>query len=86
MSLSKNNHQLCVEIARLLREERERRELSVYAIAKKSGLTQQAIAFIENDERVPSLETALHIADAIGVKLEDVIKQARKRSSKRKAN
>lgn len=80
MPLDKTNRALCAEIAKIFRQERDRRELSVYAVSKKSGLTQQAIAFVEKDERVPSLETALHIADAIGLKLEDVIKRARKKT------
>ncbi|MCI0535022.1 MAG: helix-turn-helix domain-containing protein, partial [Verrucomicrobiales bacterium] len=70
---------LCNQIIRLLRAERERRGMSKYLLSAQSGLSQQTIGYIERGLRSPSLETALRLADGMGVPLEDIIKQARKR-------
>ena len=66
------------QVIRLLREERERRGLSMSVLAKAAGLSQSAISRIENGLRNPSLDTLLHIAAVIEVKLEDVIAKARR--------
>ena len=73
---------LCAQVVRLLREERERRGLSKYAIAERSGLSQQMVGYVEKGLRCPSLETAMRMADAIGIDLEEVIRQARKETAK----
>ncbi len=53
--------------------------MSKYLLSAQSGLSQQTIGYIERGLRSPSLETALRLADGMGVPLEDIIKQARKR-------
>jgi transcriptional regulator with XRE-family HTH domain len=68
---------ICVQTIRLLREERERRGLSKYALSAQCGITQQTIGYMERGLRHPSFETILRIADGIGVNLEDILKQAR---------
>jgi len=68
---------ICVHTIRLLREERERRGLSKYALSAQCGIAQQSISYIERGMRQPSFETILRIADGIGVNLEDVLKKAR---------
>ena len=74
---------MCEKVIRLLREERERRGMSKYALSARCGLAQQTISYMERGLRQPSFETILRIADAIGVNLEDVIKQARATVSKK---
>jgi transcriptional regulator with XRE-family HTH domain len=69
---------VCAQVIRLLREERERRKLSKYLVAQKSGLSQQMIAYVERGTKKPSLETVLRIAEALEVDLGAVLKQARK--------
>jgi len=64
---------VCVEFVKILREERMRRDLSIYAVAAKCGLSQQSISYIEK---------ILRIADAVGVDFTDVLKQARKAAAK----
>ncbi len=71
-------------IVRLLREEQARRKLSKYAVEQRSGISQQMVGYVERGLRKPSLETALRIADGIGIDLEIVIKKARKVTPKRK--
>jgi transcriptional regulator with XRE-family HTH domain len=73
---------VCVEFVKILREERMRRDLSIYAVAAKCGLSQQSISYIEKGKRLPSFETILRIADAVGVDFTDVLKQARKAAAK----
>ena len=80
--MDRNVQKLCVKIIALLREERERRKLSKYFIAQESGMSPQMIAYVENGERRPTLETVLQIARAMDIDLEDVIIQARKEISK----
>ena len=76
--MDRNVQALCVKIISLLRQERERRKLSKYYVAQESGLSPQMIAYVENGDRNPTLETVLRIAAALKVDLADIIKQARK--------
>jgi transcriptional regulator with XRE-family HTH domain len=70
---------LCVEVVRLLHEERRRRKLSKYAIGERSGLSQQMISYVEREMRNPSFETIMRMADATGIDLEKIIARARKK-------
>jgi transcriptional regulator with XRE-family HTH domain len=69
---------LCTEIIRLLQEERERRGISRYAVAKFSGISQSMLSLVERRFRNPSLELMLRTADAIGADFPGVITQAQK--------
>jgi transcriptional regulator with XRE-family HTH domain len=82
VSLAKASHAECEKIIQLLKEERERRGLSKYVVAQKSGLSQQAIGYMEKGHRIPSLETVLRVAKAMDVDLAEIIKLARKELSK----
>lgn len=48
---------------------RESKNLSVEEIAERSGLTQEQIISIENDENLPSLGPLIKISRALGVRL-----------------
>ena len=69
------------EVARLLAEERVRAGLSMSAVAERGGLSQQMVSYVEREIRNPTLSTLIRMADAIGVDLADVIREAVKRSS-----
>ena len=71
---------ICSEIARLLKEERLRRKLSLNLIALKAGLSRQTVSFIEQEERTPTLNTLLRLTDVLEIKLEDLIRRARKQA------
>lgn len=71
-------------VARILREEREKRGLSMTVLAQKSGLSQSMISFIEREIRNPSLETLLRIAEVFKLNLGDIIKRAYTAASKSK--
>ena len=82
MSLAKASQIECQKIIQLLKEERERKGLSKYFVAQQSGLSQQAIGYMEKGYRIPSLETVLRVAKAMNVDLAEIIKRARKELSK----
>lgn len=68
---------VCSHVIRLLREERERKGISMNVLAQRSGLAQSTVSRIEAELRIPSLDTLLRMAEAIDVKLEDAIAAAR---------
>jgi len=74
---------LRAEIVRLMREERERRNLSKYAVARHSGVSQSMLSLVERGLRNPTMELMLRIADGIGVDLSALIKKARRTVKKR---
>ena len=84
MNAHKSYAELSERIVRLLRDERARQGLSKYAVEQRSGISQQMVGYVERGLRKPSLETALRMADGLGVDLAKIIKQARKVAPKRK--
>lgn len=64
------------DVAKLLREERVRRGLSMNSVAKKSGLSQQMVSYVERGMRNPTLDTLLRIAIALNVDLWKLLKKA----------
>ena len=85
MKTQKSYAELSERIVRLLRDERIRQGVSKYAVEQKSGISQQMVGYVERGLRRPSLETALRMADGIGVDLSLIIKKARKVAPKRKS-
>jgi transcriptional regulator with XRE-family HTH domain len=67
------------EVTRLLREQRIRAGLSIYRVAKKSGVSQQMIGYVERGLRNPTLDTLLRITNALDVDLWKLIKKAMRR-------
>jgi transcriptional regulator with XRE-family HTH domain len=69
-------------VACVLKEEREKRDLSLKILAKKSGISRQTISYVEQEVQSPSLDTLLRITSALGVDLAKIIARAQKRASK----
>jgi transcriptional regulator with XRE-family HTH domain len=69
---------ICDEIIRLLIEERERRKLSNYVVAQRSGVSESMLSLVERGLRNPTLELTLRIADGIGADLPALIQEATK--------
>jgi transcriptional regulator with XRE-family HTH domain len=63
------------EIIRLLREERQRRNLSKYAVAQRSGVSESMVGLVERGLRNPSLELLLRMSDGVGADLSEIIKK-----------
>jgi ribosome-binding protein aMBF1 (putative translation factor) len=75
--------QICANVARILREERENRKISMTELAVRAGLSRTMIRFVEREIRNPSLETLLRMANALQVNLADVIQRAIETPKKR---
>ncbi|MGP8199415.1 MAG: helix-turn-helix domain-containing protein [Limisphaerales bacterium] len=64
------------EIIRLLQNERERRHLSNYAVAQRSGVSESMLSLVERGLRNPTMELMLRIADGVGANLPALIEKA----------
>ena len=82
MPLEIPQRRICGEFVKLLRKERVQRGLSIYAVAARSGLSQQSVSYIERGMRLPSFETIMRIADSVGIDFADVLKRARTAAAK----
>ena len=80
-----SNQPICSQVARLLREERQKRNLSLNVLAERAGLSRQMVSYVEQQERNPTLDTLLRLAAALDLKLEDLIKRARVTAEKQKS-
>jgi transcriptional regulator with XRE-family HTH domain len=85
VSPDKERQFFCSQVARILREERVKRNLSMTAVAAKAGLSQQMISYVEREMRNPGLDTLLRITEVLEIDLADIIKQAQQAISKHKA-
>ena len=65
--------QITEQISKLLKEFREKADLTQTEVAKKAGLHPNAYAKIERGERLPNLDTLQKICKALGVKSSDVL-------------
>jgi len=72
---------ICSQVARLLKEERRKRHLSLSALAERAGLSRQAVTFVEQELRSPSLDTLLRITLALEVDLGKIIARAHRLAS-----
>jgi len=70
------------QVAFVLKEEREKRDLSLKVLAEKSGVSRQTISYVEQEVQSPSLDTLLRITSALGIDLAKIIARAQKRASK----
>lgn len=68
------------QVARILKEERERCGLSLNVMAQKSGLSRQTLSYVEQEVQNPTLDTLLRITSALEVDLEKIIAKARRRA------
>jgi len=76
MSKDKTRQAICAAVARILKEERNRRGLSLVTVATKAGLSRQMISFVEQETRNPTLDSLLRICDALDVDIQTVLKRA----------
>lgn len=73
---------IAAQAARILKEEREKRGLSLQVLARKSGIARQTISYVENLVQSPSLDTLLRITLAMEADLAKIIARARRRADK----
>jgi transcriptional regulator with XRE-family HTH domain len=72
------------QVVRKLREEREKRGLSMNVVAQRSGLSQSIVSLVERDLRSPTLDTLIRIAEVVEVDLGKIITQAGKTVSRQR--
>ena len=63
------NDAVSVDVGTRLRELREMRNISMRALATKSGLSANALSMIERGKTSPSVSTLYKLADALGVSI-----------------
>jgi len=66
------------QVAVLLKEEREKRGISLNVLAQKAGLSRQTISYVEQQVQNPTLDTLLRLSFAMEIELADLIKRASK--------
>lgn len=69
---------VCARVAQLLREEREKRGLSMTILGDRAGLSQQMVSYVERGMRNPSLDTLIRLTDAMEIDLAELIREAQK--------
>ena len=69
---------ISLQVVRLLKAEREKRSISLNALAQKAGVNRQTVAFIERGLRNPTLNTLFRLTSALEVEPEKIIARARK--------
>jgi DNA-binding XRE family transcriptional regulator len=80
----KSQQVICSRVAQILRQEREKRGLSMNLVAERAGLSQQMVSYVEREMRNPTLETLLRIAAAMKIDLATVLHKAQRAASKPK--
>jgi DNA-binding XRE family transcriptional regulator len=82
--VAKLNDAISSQVACLLKEEREKRGLSLNVLAQKAGLSRQTVSYVEQEVQNPTLDTLLRITSVLEVDLEKIISKARKVAAKQK--
>ena len=64
-----------MQITFKIREEREKQNLSIGELAKLSGVSKATISELEANKHDTTVTTLCMIAEALGVKLDDIVKK-----------
>jgi transcriptional regulator with XRE-family HTH domain len=72
---------ISLQVARLLKEEREKRGISLNLLAQMANVNRQTVAFIEQGVRNPTLNTLFRLTAAMEIEPETIIARARKLAS-----
>ena len=78
MSQKEYRSEVATNVAAILRMEREKRSLSMNAVAERAGLSQQMVSYVEREMRNPSLDTLLRITRVLQLDLSTVLQRAEK--------
>ena len=74
---------VCSQVAKLLKDLRVERGLSMTELAARAGLSRAMISFIEHEFRNPTLDTLLRITAVLKVDLADVLRKAEIQAAKK---
>ena len=75
--------ELCKNLRKVLKDHRDAAELSLNELSKRSGLNRMAISFIEKGQRIPSIDTVIRIAAALGLPPSQLFSEAEERGKSR---
>ena len=75
----KSQQAVCSRVVTILRQEREKRGLSMNLVAERAGLSQQMVSYVEREMRNPTLETLLRISAALEIDFAAVMRRAGKK-------
>jgi len=73
---------ICAEVATLLRARRVEKGLTTTEVARRAGLSQQMVSYVEKRTRNPTLDTLLRISDAMDLDLPNLLRAAKKNARK----
>ena len=76
MSKTSEREEIIARLTELIQAERLRQKLSLNEVATRSGLSHTMVMRVEKRERLPTIDTLLRIADALGIDLSAVLKRA----------
>jgi transcriptional regulator with XRE-family HTH domain len=82
VSVATLNDAISSHVADLLKQEREKRGLSLNMVAQRAGLSRQTVSYVEQEVQNPTLDTLLRITSVLEVDLEKIITKARKIAAK----
>jgi ribosome-binding protein aMBF1 (putative translation factor) len=70
---------ICGALADVIREHRETRVLSRYALAKQAGISRGMVGHVEERRSIPTFDLAARICRVFGITLTRLVAQAEKR-------
>lgn len=73
---------ICSEVATLIRASRLEKGLTTTEVARRAGLSQQMVSYVEKRARKPTLDTLLRISDAMDLDLPNLLRAAKKNARK----
>lgn len=71
--------QTCANVAAALKEERLRQELSLTALAERTGMSRQMMSYVERGLRIPTLDTFLRITNALKIDAAELLARTQPR-------
>ncbi|WP_221033246.1 helix-turn-helix domain-containing protein [Actomonas aquatica] len=80
--LDRLTRDLHTRIAKAIRQERVKRNLSMLAVAEQAGLSQQMVSYVERGIRKPSLDTFVRLAHVLRLDLSQLFESDGKRRNK----
>ncbi|MBI5394486.1 MAG: helix-turn-helix transcriptional regulator [Verrucomicrobia bacterium] len=70
---------VCGALADVIREHREARRLSKYALAKLAGISREMVGLIEARRSIPTFDLAARICRVFGITLTRLVAEAERR-------
>ncbi len=76
MSKSSEREAIITQLVELIQKARLRQKTSLNEVATRAGLSHTMVMRVEKRERLPTIDTLLHITDALDVELAPLLNRA----------